>query len=87
MTIIVAREVESRVATRRVLLVLDVEWESYGLPITTDRPLSGQKTSKSSLILVASNPKAISFLAVSNICYREKGKESSKLHQEESWEV
>lgn len=35
MTIIVAREVESRVATRRVLLVLDVEWESYGLPITT----------------------------------------------------
>ena len=35
MTIIVAREVESRVATRGVLLVLDVEWESYGLPITT----------------------------------------------------
>ena len=30
MAIIVAREVESRVATRGVLLVLDVEWESYG---------------------------------------------------------
>ena len=28
MTIIVARKVESRVATREVLLVLDVEWES-----------------------------------------------------------
>ena len=35
MAIIVAREVESRVATRVVLLVLDVEWESYGLPIAT----------------------------------------------------
>ena len=35
MTIIVAREVESRVATKEVLLVFDVEWESYGLPITT----------------------------------------------------
>ena len=33
--IFAAREVESRVATRVVLLVLDVEWESYGLPITT----------------------------------------------------
>ena len=35
MAIFVAREVESRVATRVVLLVLDVEWESYGLPIIT----------------------------------------------------
>ena len=35
MAIIVAREVESRVGTRGVLLFLDVEWESYDLPITT----------------------------------------------------
>ena len=35
LAIFVTREIESRVATKGFLLVLDVEWEFYVLPITT----------------------------------------------------
>nr|POF22748.1 hypothetical protein CFP56_08429 [Quercus suber] len=65
-----ACQVSIRVLEQRLDLPSSPSQESRSMP---HRPLSGQKTSKSSLILVASNPKAISFLAVSNICFREKG--------------